>query len=443
MGSLNLYRARAMSNIFKTGKSLINSGRREEALSHYKLVREQSLLLPEVLRKQIDFNIELLSRKTSEYSVAKGEKKTVVGIIAPNKPNGGLYRDAETIDWALSDNPGLSCSLLLVEDNIYSVDYSKDSLKKHSVIRPPVINGVIRELTIENWLAEIDVLIILEALNLSLIDITRRINRVKQILFMPNLEWAVIDDCSENTRPWKTALQQAGATIVTLARSQSIFNRLTSMGIHSVLLPWSIPDPVISKKRVPFSGNRDLNILFNGGNLGYRNRRGLDIVVSAMKLIDEQKHKINFFIKSNLNNEDLESLRNIKNINIVINTDFMKDRNELLAIYDQADIVLYPSRFDGFGLSLLEALHRGCYVLATDGEPMSDLVPPHFLSISSKHAGMVRLAQAYEPSPESIVNNINTILENPDLLAWNNEEYKIRQQNFCRTFSALIRTLNR
>jgi glycosyltransferase involved in cell wall biosynthesis len=44
------------------------------------------------------------------------------------------------------------------------------------------------------------------------------------------------------------------------------------------------------------------------------------------------------------------------------------------ALYADADAVLVPGRFDGLGLTALEALASGCVVLATDSEPYREFV---------------------------------------------------------------------
>lgn len=39
----------------------------------------------------------------------------------------------------------------------------------------------------------------------------------------------------------------------------------------------------------------------------------------------------------------------------------------LPAIYQQAEIFVYPSRFEGFGIPIIEALHSGIPVIAATG----------------------------------------------------------------------------
>jgi hypothetical protein len=53
-------------------------------------------------------------------------------------------------------------------------------------------------------------------------------------------------------------------------------------------------------------------------------------------------------------------------------------REELADLLAEADAMLYPSRWEGFGLTMMEALHAGVPVIATDGWPMNELVAHGF-----------------------------------------------------------------
>ena len=85
-------------------------------------------------------------------------------------------------------------------------------------------------------------------------------------------------------------------------------------------------------------------------------------------------------------------------------------------LVDSADLIIYPSRFEGFGLSQLEALHRGIPVMCTDGWPMNELqtIEDERLLIRVKEMTPLRLAWSFEPSSKSIVDNLMSLSdENP------------------------------
>jgi glycosyltransferase involved in cell wall biosynthesis len=53
-----------------------------------------------------------------------------------------------------------------------------------------------------------------------------------------------------------------------------------------------------------------------------------------------------------------------------------RPREELLQIYDQHDVLLFPSYFEGFGKVMVEAMARGLVVVATDQGGPRDVVRP-------------------------------------------------------------------
>jgi glycosyltransferase involved in cell wall biosynthesis len=51
----------------------------------------------------------------------------------------------------------------------------------------------------------------------------------------------------------------------------------------------------------------------------------------------------------------------------------MPDNELLEALYSTAMVLLYPSRFEGFGWPIIEAQACGCPVICSDHEPMSEV----------------------------------------------------------------------
>ncbi len=432
-----------MDGIFSHARRLLAEGRYEAALLALRVARDGGHAKPELL-SSLDFDIALCERQRRRHAAASGTAVLKVGIVTPADRSKGLFRDAETVAWALNDAPDLGCSALMVSDNLYRHDYGRAGAKVYEVIDPadPTMSGP--RMTPEHWLEGIDVLLVLEALNPSLLALASRSPRVRQVLFMPNLEWAVLDPRVEDTRPWERTLQQAGARVLTVARSPSIERRLLPLRVPVVQIPWSIPDPVLPTRRPPPRADRPLNLLFNGGNLGYRDRRGLDVVVEALRRLGEPSRPLHVVIKCNKTHEALASLPEQPGLRIDVDTRFLPDRDDLLALYDRADVVLYPSRFEGLGLSLLEALHRGCYVLATDGDPMSDLLPGHCLRIAAQQCGMIKLAPLFEPDPQSLADAIAMLIREPaGLTADIGAAYIERQRRFRRELGALVRLVAR
>ncbi|MQP30165.1 glycosyltransferase [Sphingobacterium faecium] len=64
------------------------------------------------------------------------------------------------------------------------------------------------------------------------------------------------------------------------------------------------------------------------------------------------------------------------------------DRNELLHIYQKSAVFVLSSRYESFGLVLLEAMSQGCYILSTALSPSKDIIADNSLgalySVESK-----------------------------------------------------------
>jgi hypothetical protein len=125
-------------------------------------------------------------------------------------------------------------------------------------------------------------------------------------------------------------------------------------------------------------------MVFVAGLGGIRNRRGGDIVLEAYRELRDmiRQGKMERHVNVTL---DFWSARHPEEYDVPVERGLLKQeglvvhtghhpREAIQGALSQADIVLYPSRFEGFGLSLLEALHAGLPVIATDGWPMNELV---------------------------------------------------------------------
>jgi glycosyltransferase involved in cell wall biosynthesis len=55
---------------------------------------------------------------------------------------------------------------------------------------------------------------------------------------------------------------------------------------------------------------------------------------------------------------------------------------DLPALYQSADLFIYPSRFEGFGIPIIEAIHSGLPVIAATGSCLEEAGGPNSLYIS-------------------------------------------------------------
>lgn len=428
--------------------SMVRDGQYAQALSLLHWIH-QDTVLPEKLRNSIMFNINLCNNRLNKIShkdhVLFDSEIIKVGTISPQDTSKGLHRDAETVCWALSKDSYIDASIMLIDGNVFSYTYSNNINLDANILQ---FNNDGRKnatsISAKGWFESLDVLIIFEALNLDLISLIKSRGKVKHILYVPNLEWAVLDPSSEDTRPWENLLAREKDFIISIARTRSIYKKLTNLNLPVVKLDWSIPDFVVKRNNLKFSRDRELVILINAGNFGFKGRRGFDIFIKAINELQIPPNPVRIIIKSNLPLEEKYKLPTINNLTYEIYTEFIDDRFKLTKYYDRANIVLYPSRFEGFGLSLLEALHRGCFVLATDGEPMSELLPSKQMLIAAQKIGLIKLANIYNPCFIDLSHRLNDLIADPSNTYSDNSAYfKLRQEKFVQGLCALIRLFSK
>src|SRR5690606_5271678 len=221
-----------------------------------------------------------------------------------------------------------------------------------------------------------------------------------RVVFVPNLDWAHLHGDSSR---WALAVRKSGCEV--WAKTAQIAAQLRACGLACELVPWSIPDPVVREREA--RDTDDVTFLVNAGMGGWRNRRGGDLAAQAFALAARRHDGIRLILKSikplrgYLSADELAQPR-------VEQIEGMVSREELAALHARADAVLYPSRWEGFGLSLLESLHAGVPVLATDGWPMNELVEHNHngLLVPAREVGRVRLAPHWECSPNALAEQM-------------------------------------
>ncbi len=73
--------------------------------------------------------------------------------------------------------------------------------------------------------------------------------------------------------------------------------------------------------------------------------------------------------------ESKEVATMISSNNLARNVTYLKlEREEIPSLYGAADVFVFPSLFEGFGLPLLEALSSGCPVVASNRQPIPEII---------------------------------------------------------------------
>ena len=197
-------------------------------------------------------------------------------------------------------------------------------------------------------------------------------------------------------------------------------------------LQFSIPNPVIRARSPPSltAQRRAAPVTFAmfAGNGGHKNRRGVDIAViawiMAMRRLTVTPCRAQMLLHSFDNpcqylNFDPDLCHLLEKASSCIRVETGPVSRALMGSWlRSADAVLYPSRWEGLGLSMLEALHAGVPVLATNGTPMWDAVihGHNGLLIAAQRAGDFHLSPHYEVNPEALADAIVLLVTDPALL---------------------------
>ena len=320
-----------------------------------------------------------------------------VGILTINDPRRGLWRDAEALLWALREPPrrhgGRRPALVsLFPLASWRVDGSPERVHAARV-KVPTSEAVAPGTRLTSWLSQLDVLVVDEKLLPRLFAMARR--KGVEVVYLVDLDWAT---AKGGPGGWLEAVRASGCRV--WAKTPQAERTLEGLGLRPQLVEWSIPDRV---RRDRDARERAPRFLMNAGLGGWRNRRGVDIALEAFRRARREVGGIRLRLKSIkplasyvepalLATPGLETIEGFC------------DRQELTALYGEADVVLYPSRWEGFGLSLLEALHHGLPAVATDGWPMNELVEDghNGLLVAAERRADMRLAARWECRPETM-----------------------------------------
>jgi glycosyltransferase involved in cell wall biosynthesis len=128
-------------------------------------------------------------------------------------------------------------------------------------------------------------------------------------------------------------------------------------------------------------------------------RKNVMVIVQALRNIDPAVHLV-VIGKQTSYAEKVKELINKHKLHDRVH--FLKNipLEDLPAIYRQAEIFIYPSEFEGFGIPIIEALHSQVPVIAASGSCLEEAGGPTSLYV--------------RPDDEQgLVNSIDSILNNP------------------------------
>ena len=120
----------------------------------------------------------------------------------------------------------------------------------------------------------------------------------------------------------------------------------------------------------------EVNVLYIAADRPYKN---IKLFIKVAKIIDLMHLgvKFNFILLSKLSNSSKKLLKREapSNLEVIDHTD------DLFSLYQRADVLLYPSFIEGFGLPLAEAMSFGIPIIYSDKRPMTDIVGAYGIAV--------------------------------------------------------------
>ncbi len=171
----------------------------------------------------------------------------------------------------------------------------------------------------------------------------------------------------------RAALEQAWKVIVSSRTTASVLENLFRVPPRKIAIA---PPGTLPAKRARGS-SRDVAQIISVGSI--IPRKGFDTLVEALSMIRGDNWNCSIVgdrSRDRRCSEALQALIHRRGLSERIKLVGVLSEAELEPLYDEADMFVLPSRYEGFGMVYAEALARGLPVIGTDEGAIPEVVPP-------------------------------------------------------------------
>lgn len=168
------------------------------------------------------------------------------------------------------------------------------------------------------------------------------------------------------------------------------------------------------------------NILVDTGS-SLPNRKYTNEILEIFARYEDIPFKLQFKTFNNIYvKHNLSKYEQFKNINIINKTLQIDDLNRL---YKETKFFLYLSRYDGYGISLANAMNKNMFIFCLDGLPWNEMLMmyPRKIYIKSIEDGMAKSQIKYKADFNDLKNKLYNIDEYVNII--NNTENETNDFN--------------
>ena len=279
-----------------------------------------------------------------------------VGILTPYELRRGLSTLTRNIEWALNGR-----AQVFPVRKLGRVDASFERVRAYRADRElahPLV--VPRGTRLVRWLAELDVWIGVERASPRVCAHCRAAGVRSIVVALP--DWLPAD-------PAMRARELAQADVCAVY-GEATARLLAGDGLANVVsLPLALDAPLAAARPT----GAEVVVYFNVGVGGPVDRRQVRLVLETFRTLLPRHPSLHLLVK--VHPDARRSLGPIEPFHSRMRAiDRELSNAEMRALLAEVDVTLFPSRFEGVGYPVLESLHAGVPVIATDAPPMNEIV---------------------------------------------------------------------
>jgi 1,2-diacylglycerol 3-alpha-glucosyltransferase len=248
-------------------------------------------------------------------------------------------------------------------------------------------------------------------------------NEIDIVFFNEEYDWHLVDFCKKLGKKvvtyldfykhdWKSKLSIYD---VVFCSTKRIFNLIKDM-VNVYYVGWGINTDLFK----PTEAENKYTFFHNAGWFGGNYRKNTPAVIYAFNEISKDKD-YTLLIHTQLGIKFLPA----EIANIIINNRNITFHVETIpapGLYHRGNIYIYPSKLDGLGLSLIEALSCGLPAITTDEPPMNEFVKDNYNGLLARVAER-NIRQDNIAFPEAIID-IDDLMRKMEYLADNEDTRK-------------------